>query len=149
MEFSRSSGCAKLQWRYWWQSVLLVYKSVVIEPFSRLTLTSKNATFFCDDSYVNLRLGGNWFSFSINLLSSASSCVLIKKHIVNIAQPRKWLGILVLKKISLCFIHIDTGVWRSKLGSNYSSRNLLLNFVIKFKQIKLNSEQIQLTWPDH
>ena len=33
---------------YWWQSVLLVWKSVVTEPFSTLTLRSKN------ESYVNL-----------------------------------------------------------------------------------------------
>ena len=37
--------------------VVLVYNSVVIQPFLRLAFRSKNATFFCDDSYVNLKLG--------------------------------------------------------------------------------------------
>ena len=108
---------------------------MVIQPFSRLTLGSKNATVFCDDSYGKLKLGRNWFSFYINLLSSASPCAHNKKDIVHIAQPNKWLKILGLKKISPCFAHIDTGVWRSELSSNCSSRNLLLNFVIQSKQI--------------
>ena len=38
------------------QSVILVCKSVVTEPFSRLKLRSKTETPFFDDSYVNLRL---------------------------------------------------------------------------------------------
>ena len=60
-----------------------------------------------------------------------------KKDTVNTAQPNKWLRILGLKEISLCFSRMDEcgGVWRSERGSNCSSRNLLLNFVIKFKQI--------------
>ena len=136
MKLFRWSRWAELQLRFWWQSVLLVYKSVVIQPFWRLTLRYKKSTFFYDDSYENLRLGRNWFRFTINLLSFASPCVRpYKKDIVNILQPNRCLKILCLKKISLCFIHIDTSVWRSKLGSNCSSRNVLLNFIIKFKQI--------------
>ena len=136
MKLFRWSRWAELQLRFWWQSVLLGYKSVVIQPFWRLTLRYKKSTFFYDDSYVNLTLGRNWFRFSINLLSFASPCVRrYKKDIVNILQPNKCLKILCLKKISLCFIHIDTSVWRSELGSNCSSKNVLLNFIIKFKQI--------------
>ena len=52
--------------RYWWQSVLLVCKSIVIEPFSRLTLRSKNAALFFDDSYANWRLSKNLLSPFIN-----------------------------------------------------------------------------------
>ena len=39
------SGCEEFQLS-WWQSIVLVCKSVIIEQFSRLTLRSKNATLF-------------------------------------------------------------------------------------------------------
>ena len=79
MEFFIWSGCEELQWRYWRQSVLLVCKSTVIEPFSRLTLRSKNATLFFDDSHVNWRYGKKLLSPSVKFFSSASQCVQIKK----------------------------------------------------------------------
>ena len=63
-----------------------------------------------------------------------------KKDIVNISQPYKWLKLLRFKKICLSFIHINTGVWRSKLISNSSTRDLLLNFFVKFK--KTNSANL-------
>ena len=44
--FSIWSGYWKIQSKYWWQSVLLVCKSVVIEPFWRQTLRSKSETLF-------------------------------------------------------------------------------------------------------
>ena len=115
-------------------TTILVYKSVVIQPFSRLTLRSKNAPFF-DDSYINLLPGRNWFSFSVKPFKFCFSMRPYQKDIINIAQPNIWQETLDLKKISLCFIHIDTGVWRSKPSSNCSSWNLLHNFVIEFKQI--------------
>ena len=79
MEFFIWSGCEKLQWKYWWQFVLLMCKSVVIEPFSRLARRSKNAILFFDDIYVNWMFGRKLLSPSINLFSSASLCVQIKK----------------------------------------------------------------------
>ena len=120
------SGCEELQWRYWWQSVLLVCKSVVTEPFSRLTLRSKNATLFF------------WWLVRQNIIKSlhklfqlCSSMRPNKKDILNISQPHKWLKLLRSKKICLSFIHINTSVWRSKLSPNSSTRDLLLNFVFK------------------
>ena len=129
------SGCEELQWRCWWQSVLLMCKSVVTEPFSRLTLRPKNATLFFDDSYVNWRFGKKSIKSLHKRFKFCFSMHPNKKDIVNISQPYKWLKLLRFKKICLSFIHINTGVWRSKLSSNSSTRDLLLNFVVKFKKI--------------
>ena len=137
MEFFIWSGCEELQWRYWWQSVLLVCKSVVIEPFFRLTLKSKNEKKF---SWLVCKLKvrqkiikslHKLFKFCFSMHPKNPN----KKDIVNIYQPHKWLKLLRFKKICLSFIHINTGVWRSKLISNSSTRDLLLNFVVKFKKI--------------
>ena len=57
-----------------------------------------------------------------------------KKDIVNISQPYKCLKFLHFKKICLSFIHINGGVWRRKFSPNTSTRDLLLNFVVKFKK---------------
>ena len=134
MEFFIWSGCEELQWRYWWQSVLLVCKSVVIEPFFRLTLKSKNENFF---SWLvcKLKVRQKIIKSLHKLFKFCFSMHPNKKDIVNISQPYKWLKLLRFKKICLSFIHINTGVWRSKLISNSSTRDLLLNFVVKFKKI--------------
>ena len=134
MEFFIWSGCEELQWRYWWQSVLLVCKSVVIEPFFRLTLKSKNENFF---SWLvcKLKVRQKIIKSLHKLFKFCFSMRPNKKDIVNISQPYKWLKLLRFKKICLSFIHINTGVWRSKLISNSSTRDLLLNFVVKFKKI--------------
>ena len=131
--------CEELQWRFWWQFVLLVCKSVVIKPFSRPTLGTKNTALFFDDLYINWRFGKNLLSSSKNFFSSSSQCSIRpnKKYIVNISQPYKWLKLLRFKKICLNFILINTGVWRSKLSFNSSIRDLLLNFVVKFKKTNL------------
>ena len=134
MEFFIWSGCEELQWRYWWQSVLLVCKSVVIEPFFRLTLKSKNENFF---SWLVCKLKvrqkiikslHKLFKFCFSMRSN-------KKDIVNISQPYKWLKLPRFRKICVSFIHINTGVWRSKLSSKSSTRDLLLNLVVKLKKI--------------
>ena len=75
MEFFMWYGCEELQWRYWWQSVLLVCAHEVTEPFSRLTLRSKNATLFFNKSYVNWIFGKKLSSASKIIFSSASPCV--------------------------------------------------------------------------
>ena len=109
------SGCDKLQRRYWWQSVLLVCKSVVIEPFSKMTLRAKTAFvflccflcflflfwvffFFFDGSYVNWSFGKKLSSPYINLFTSASTWVQIKKYIVKISQQEKRLKLLRFKR---------------------------------------------------
>ena len=134
MGFFIWSGCEELQGRYWWQSVLLVCKSVVIEPFFRLTLKSKNENFF---SWLvcKLKVRQKIIKSLHKLFKFCFSMRPNKKDIVNISQPYKWLKLLRFKKICLSFIHINTGVWRSKLISNSSTRDLLLNFVVKFKKI--------------
>ena len=135
MEFFVWFGCEELQWRFWWQSVLLVCKSVVTEPFSRLTLRSNIATFFFffDDSYVNWRFNKKLLSPSINFLSSASPCLQIKKILsIYLNHTNGWSSCGLRK--SVCFIHINTGVWRSKRSSKSRTRDLLLNFVVKFKK---------------
>ena len=138
MNFFIWSGCEKLQWRYCCQSVLLLCKSVVIEPFSRLAIRSKNETLFFNHYYVNWRFGRKLLSASINFSSSVYSAPKKKKDIVNISQPYKWLKLLRFKKVCLDFVHINAGVWRSKLNSNSSTRDLVLNFVVKFKKIVFN-----------
>ena len=111
------------------------YKLVVIQTFSSLKLRSKNVIFFCDDSHL-LKVSWKLVKFFHKIFKSCFSISLYKKDIVNIAQPNKWLEILGLRKTSLCFINIDdTDVWRSELSFNCSSRNLLLNFVPKFKEV--------------
>ena len=112
------SGCDKLQRRYWLQSVLLVCKSVVIEPFSKMTLRAKTAFvifllfllfpfsflffffffFFFDGSYVNRSFGKKLSSPYINLFTSASTCVQIKKYIVKIFQQERRLKLLRFKR---------------------------------------------------
>ena len=114
-------------------------KYVVTEPFYRLTLRSKNATLFFHDSYVNIRFGKK-------LLSPSKFCFSMrpnKKDIINISQQYKWLKLLSFKKICLSFVHINTGVWRSKFSSN--SRDMLLNFVAKFKKLLLRTNSAKLT----
>ena len=91
---------------------------------------------FFDHSYVNWRFGKKLLTPSINVFSSASPCVQKKKYFINISQPYKWLKLLHFKKIYLNFVHINAGVWRSKLSLNSSTRDLLLNFVVKFKKKK-------------
>ena len=131
MKFFIWSGCEELQWRYRWQSVLLVCKSVVTESFSKLTLRSKNATLFFNDSYVNWRSGKKIIKSLHKLFKFCFSMRPNKKDIVNISQPYKWLKLLRFKKICLSFVHINRSVWRTKLSSSSSIRDLLLNFVVK------------------
>ena len=70
-------GCEELQWRYRWQSMLSILKSVKILQ-TWVTLRSKNSTFSLDVSWVNLRLGQNWLSLSINVFNCFLLCVQIK-----------------------------------------------------------------------
>ena len=59
--------------RYWWQPVLLVCKSVVIKPFSRLKLRSKYAILLFGDLHVNWMVVKNITKSSfINFSSFAS-----------------------------------------------------------------------------
>ena len=71
-----------------------------------------------------------------------------KKDIANIYQPYKWLKLLHFEKICLSFIHINTGVWRSKRSSNSSTRDLLHNFLLKSKKLflRLNSADLTRSW---
>ena len=135
MEFFICSGCEELQWSYWWQSALLMCKSVVTEPFSRLTLRSKNATLFFRWLVCKFKVRQKIIKSLHKLFKFCFSMRPNKKDIVNISQPYKWLKLLHFKKICLSFIHINIGVWRSRLSSNSSTRDLSFNFVVKFKKI--------------
>ena len=91
------SACEELQWRYWWQIVPLECTSVVIEPFARLALRSKNETLFSEDSYVNWR----FWSPSIDYFSSTSPCVQIKKILsIYLNHTIRW-GSCILKRFVL------------------------------------------------
>ena len=48
------------------------------------------------------------------------------------------------KKICLSLIHIIVGVWRNKFSSNDTTRDLLLNFVVKFKENVFENRLCQL-----
>ena len=103
--------------------------SIVNETFLKTYIKIKNATLSFDYSHVNLRSDKNLLRFSI--LFHASK----KKNTDTLFQPCKWLKLLCFQKICLSFININTGVWRSELGTNSITRNLLLIFVVKSKKI--------------
>ena len=116
----------------YWQSVFLVCKSVVIEPFSRLILRSKNATLFFDDSNVNWSFCKNLLNPSINFFSSASPCISIKKILSVYLNNTNGGSSYILRKSMSC-IHINTGIWKRRLSPSSSTRDLLPNFIAKLK----------------
>ena len=68
-----------------------------------------------------------------------------RKYIVNISQPYKWLKLLRFKKICLSFIHINTGVWRSKLSPNSSTLICYLISLLNAKKLFLTTNSANLT----
>ena len=68
---------------YYWYIDVLVCQSRVVEPHSRLMLSSRNPSLFFDDSYIRLR-----FRKKSKVQFYFSMC-LIKKDIVNVSPPYK------------------------------------------------------------
>ena len=79
MDFLVCSGWDDVYSRYWWQSVVLIWRSVQRFPLQKLTDKSKNEIFSLLDSYVNFKLVWVLLSSSRNRWSSCSPWDQIKK----------------------------------------------------------------------
>ena len=63
-----------------------------------------------------------------------------KKHIIYISKPYQRFHFLSLKKTSFYFAHKYAGVRRGELSSYCRSRNLPLNFTVKFEIVVLKNK---------
>ena len=67
------------EWRYWWVSVGLVYKVVVIRLDFLCTVTSRKWVFCWEKSEVNLMVLWKELMWSMNVWRLSSSLVQMKK----------------------------------------------------------------------
>ena len=111
----------------------LVCKSVVIEPFTRLTLRSKNVTLF-RWLVCKLKVREKIVQFLHKLFQFCFSMRPNKKDIVNISQPSKWLKLLRFRKISeiCCLISLINS---KKLFLRTNSANLTRSLVGIFEEV--------------
>ena len=127
----------ELKSRNLWQSVGFQYKSVLRRWSIKLTVTSRKLTDFLNIWLVNFKFGWILFKFSKNSSSFSSLLFQIKKMSSMYLSHDKSFTVYVSNKINFNIIHEDTCVWWWKFGPYGSTRDLLFEFWIKFKEIVL------------
>ena len=81
-----------------------------------------------DGRMIAIKNAQEFFKFFLSMLPW-------HKDIINISPPNKWLEMIVFKKPSLQFIHVNNSIWWSHFSTYCCSSYLLKEFSILFEYV--------------